>query len=89
MSDTTAKDVAAWMLTEVQKKGLEQQQAAWDIKRKFGKGFVYDNAHGNPAISKDVLKEFRAVSDESVVWSRTERAWRKRRKFDKPGREQE
>jgi hypothetical protein len=36
----------------------------------------YMNANGNPAISKQVLKEFRALTDGTLVWERGERAWR-------------
>lgn len=37
---------------------LYQDEAAFQIKKNFGKAFVYRNENGNDAISKDVLKEF-------------------------------
>lgn len=86
----SAEDVANWMVEELTKrKNLYQEQAAWDIKKKFGNTFVYDNANGNPAISKDVLNAFGKLTIEDVVWSRSERVWRKRGHRDKPGRQQE
>jgi hypothetical protein len=68
----TAADVAQWMLAQVQQKPLYQDQAAWEILRSFGKQFTYDNANGNVAIGKDVLKEFNKFSADNVVWSRGE-----------------
>jgi len=90
-SDTpTEASVAAWMVEELRRrKHLYQEQTAWDIKRLFGKSFIYDNANGNPAISKAVLKEFNKVTKEEVVWSRSERYWRVRMPTDKPGRQQD
>lgn len=86
----TAASVAVWMLEELrQKKNLYQEQVAWDIKRRFGKSLIYDNANGNPAISKAVLKEFNKITKDDVVWSRSERFWRARVPSDKPGRQQE
>lgn len=83
-------DVAAWMVEELGRKDhLYQEQAAWDIQRKFGRSFVYDNENGNPAISKSVLKHFNALTKDNVVWSRSERFWRTREANDKPGRMQD
>ena len=78
------------MLAEVTAKGyVEQESMVWDIARKFGKEFVYDNENGNPAIDKKVLRAFKKKSDATVVWSSGERAWRKREKYDEPGRRQD
>ncbi|MTV30106.1 hypothetical protein GJ654_03755 [Rhodoblastus acidophilus] len=78
-----------WMVEELQRKNhLYQEEAAWDIQRKFGKPFVYDNANGNPAISRGVLNEFNKLTPD-VVWSRGERFWRERIPSDKPGRQQD
>ena len=88
--EKTDADVAAWMVEELKtKKNLYQEQVAWDIKRRFGKSFVYDNANGNPAISKSVLKEFNKLTKENVVWSRSDRYWRARAASDKLGRQQD
>lgn len=88
--EKTAQDVAQWMMNQVATgRSLYQEQAAWDIKKLFGKKFVYDNANGNPAIDQSVLTTFREVSGEDIVWSRGERCWRKRLPSDVAGRQQE
>jgi hypothetical protein len=66
---------------------LTQQEAADEILDKFGEDFVYENDNGNLAISKKVLKEFRKISEETVVWERSSRSWRKREDGDPPGRQ--
>lgn len=86
----TAKDVAAWMAEEVKDGQLMYQETiVYDIESKFGSKFTYLNDNGNMAIGKDVLKEFRKLTEETVVWERGERAWRLREKHDGPGRRQE
>jgi hypothetical protein len=73
----TAKDVADWMFAQLNAKTyLEQETAVWEIEKKFGKQFAYDNANGNPAIDKKVLAEFRKLTEGKAVWERGERAWR-------------
>jgi hypothetical protein len=91
MSDeSTVADVAAWMLADLQsRKYLDQQQAVWNIQRHFGKKFIYYNENGNPAIDRNVLKEFRKLTGEEVVWSRTDRQWRYRTNTDNSGRQQD
>lgn len=75
----TSEVVAAWMLAEVLRTGyVEQEDFTYQIGKRFGKDFLYDNENGNLAISKTVLKDFRKISGDSIIWSRSERAWRKR-----------
>jgi hypothetical protein len=88
-SKSTADDVAAWMLEQVGKRPLYQDEAAWKIRRRFGKTFIYDNPNGNPAVGKTVLAKFKAISSDDIVWSRGERLWRKRTARDEPGRMQD
>lgn len=86
----TAKDVARFMLSELKReKYLYQEQVVFDIQEQFGDEFVYDNENGNPAISKEVLKEFRALTEDRVIWERGERMWRFRESYDETGRMQE
>lgn len=85
---TSINDAAEWMLRRVERSGvLHQDDAVSGIADKFGEGTTYENAAGNPAISKEVLSRFKRISPE-VVWSRSERCWRKREKGDEPGRNQ-
>lgn len=90
MTAPTDSEVAAWMVEEFQrKKHLYQEEVVWEIKKKFGDSFVYDNENGNPAISKSVLKEFRKLTADDIVWERGERCWRTRITTDKSGRQQD
>ncbi len=77
---TTAKDVADWMFAHFETSNfLYQETVVYKIKNNFGDAFVYKNENGNLAIGKDVLKEFRALSKEKIVWERGSRMWRKLR----------
>lgn len=82
--------VAKWMIEQIgEKRPLYQDHAAWEIKKRFGDAFVYDNENGNPAIQQSVLKKFRGLSGDGIVWSRGERCWREREPSDVPGRQQD
>jgi hypothetical protein len=85
----TAQEVAQWMLDEVTRNGeLHQETAVSDIASKFGLEFTYDNENGNLAIRRDVLAAFRIFTEDSVVWDRENRLWRKRDSSDDAGRQQ-
>lgn len=82
-------EVAQWMLAELEKKkSLYQDEAADQIRKKFGKEFVYDNDSGGTSIAKPVLAIFAKLTGNEVVWCRSELYWRKREKTDSPGRMQ-
>jgi hypothetical protein len=86
----TPEEVAGWMLSELERTtSLDQESAVWNIKKRFGDKFVYENENGNLAIGRDVLAAFRKLSGDNVVWERGERAWRKRGGFDRAGRQQD
>jgi hypothetical protein len=86
---TQHTEVARWMLEQIKKDGtLYQDQAAYEIASKFGEQFTYMNENGNLAIDRTVLKHFRRLTDETVVWERGYRLWRKREQGDTPGRRQ-
>ncbi|MEX1142038.1 MAG: hypothetical protein WD399_09100 [Thermoleophilaceae bacterium] len=85
-TNTTAADVARWMVSELDRQAhLYQEEVVWGIQEKFGGDFVYYNEGGNLAISKKVLTEFHKLTPD-VVWERGERLWRKRGGDDLPGR---
>lgn len=76
----SVKDVADWMVAESQKSHwLYQETMVYKIRQMFGQEYVYLNQNGNLAISKAVLKEFRKLTEDTLVWERGERAWRPRR----------
>ena len=86
---TTPREVAEWMVKELERiQFLYQEQAVYDIESKFGDVFVYINENGNPAIDKRVLREFRKLTGDKVIWESGERMWRKRESYDSPGRKQ-
>ncbi len=73
----TAKNVAEWMFAQFETATyLFQESVVYRIRNEFGAGFVYNNKSGNLAIGKDVLREFRKISEGKVVWERGDRAWR-------------
>lgn len=67
---------------------LYQETVVYDIQSRFGDEFVYINENGNLAISREILQEFRKLTEDTVVWERGERYWRFRESYDSPGRRQ-
>jgi len=65
---------------------LYQDQAAAEITARFGDECAYQNDNGNLAISREVLKQFRAATEGTVVWDGAERMWRRRENYDSQGR---
>ena len=87
MTDADVAAAADWMLRRVQRDGaLYQDQAAGVLQKKYGESAVGMNANGNLSIQRAVLAEFRKLTEATVVWDRSERAWRTRKKTDGPGR---
>ena len=90
MTDTTPEAIAQWMLTRLEASApLYQADAARQIESEFGEEFTYLNDNGNPAIDKRILKAFRSITGDTVVWDRWDFCWRKREADDDPGRKQE
>lgn len=85
----TAEDVAKWMMEQVEQRYMYQDTIVYQIRSQFGEQFTYVNENGNLAIGKDVLKAFKKLSGDSVIWERGDRCWRKRRPYDRPGRQQD
>ena len=74
----TAKSVAEWMEAELASATfLHQETAVLQTTREFGDPFAYINEKGNWTLAKNVLREFLKLTEGSVVWDRSERAWRK------------
>jgi hypothetical protein len=87
MTVAPAQQAAVWMREQIEEHGvLYQDQAAAEITARFGDDCTYENENGNLAISREVLKHFRAVTSITVVWDSAERMWRRREKFDSEGR---
>jgi TIR domain len=82
-------DVAKWMRDKIiEDETMSHEQFVSKIRDEFGEEFIYTNENGNPAISKTVLKEFRKLTENLVVWDKGERRWRLRGEHDTPGKRQ-
>jgi hypothetical protein len=90
MEVVTPAEIAQWMLGQIEhRECLYQQDAASEIAERFGTEFIYENANGNPAIDKRILRAFKKISGDTVVWERWDFCWRMRQETDAPGRKQE
>jgi len=84
---TTPTEIAFWMFEELKRQGyLYQHTVEYDISVKYGKAFTHINNSGNLAINQEVLKEFRRITTDLVVWGRHERCWRFREDYDDPSK---
>jgi hypothetical protein len=82
----TSEEVARWMLLQIEKhRILHQAEAAAGIARTFGQAFTYANETGNTAIRREVLSEFRKLTEDLVILDRQSGFWRKRDVCDDPG----
>ena len=88
-SQFTATDVASWMFLEFNRnQALFHDVAVTGIRQKFGAEFAHLGDEGNHQIDQDVLREFRAIAKDAIVWVPLKYYWRKRTENDKPGRGQ-
>lgn len=86
MPHPTPREVAVFMVQRLDADTiLYQDVIACEINDKFGNDFVYTNDNGNLAIDRDVLAEFRKLTEGRVVWCRGERYWRFKEEFDSEG----
>lgn len=94
---TTTKQVAQWMIDrlEATDDGLLQVDAVSGIEEKFGDEFTYISDIGEKSIDKNVLAQFRKLTNDDVVWVTLHGGgfwagahWRKREVGDSPGRTQ-
>jgi hypothetical protein len=84
----TSSDVAEWMLSVIQEHGeLSQNNAFYEINKRFGSGFTSISNSGVPSVGSGVLTAFRKISDD-IIWERSDKKWRKREFYDAPGRQQ-
>jgi hypothetical protein len=84
-TEPTNETIANWMAQEIERKGyLDQSSAAYYIYRNFGEKFTYRNKNKNRAIKKEVLEIFTQLTEDTVVWSRSNFRWRKRKPSDPP-----
>jgi len=67
---------------------LTQKRAVGELRTRDADELIYRNRNGHPAISKGVLAAFRELTDDSVIWERGKRRWRRRSPSDPEGRQQ-
>jgi hypothetical protein len=82
----TPAEIAQFMLTTYRQQSnyLRQSHVAHLIRQKFGEQFVYKNKNHNWAINAEILDEFRKITPDDTVWSRSRQLWRQRRDYDPP-----
>lgn len=76
---TSANEIAEWLINRIRDNGRNrtyQQSAVEDLRSTFGDEWSYENHNGNWAISKAVLKAFRPLKDDHVIWDRSDQSWR-------------
>src|SRR6201995_1387321 len=88
-AQSTPKDVAEWMLSTIQEQGeLSQNNAFYEIGKRFGSGFTTITNSGSPSISRSVLSKFKEIGGNTIIWECGDKKWRKREFYDAPGRKQ-
>ena len=93
---TTPKEIAEWMISQINSKGqLLQVKAVSAIEKKFGSEFVYVSDIGELSIDRRVLYQFRKMTADDIVWVTQHGGgfwpkahWRQRGPGDSPGRTQ-
>ena len=87
MKKNKEREIAKWMLKRLEEdECLYREVTVYEIASKYGDEYTYINQNGNLAIDKNVLKEFRNLTEDDVVWEKSERCWRKRESFDDPNK---
>ena len=82
------KEVASWMLTQVEKHGCIYQDDVVDYLVKANSDeLLRENADGNLVVGRAVLDAFKNATETTVVWVKPDRYWRWRVAEDEPGRE--
>ena len=71
-----ADEIANWLIEQIRARTrISQEEAAEEIRGRFGPEWVHENERGHAAISKDVLKSFRRAHRGAVHWDRDRRFW--------------
>ena len=85
---TSAPEVSAWMLLEIQQHNCIYQDDVVDyLVRAKADELLRENAEGNLVLGKSVLDAFLKNTQKTVVWVKPDRYWRFRVTEDEPGRE--
>lgn len=81
------KDLAKWMLDKLGEDGcLYQEDVVDHLLRIEAEDLLRENGQGNLVLSKQLLIEFRKISEPDIVWVQRDRYWRFRVDEDESGR---
>lgn len=75
----TASGIAEWLISEIKAKAPNrayQSRLVRELRDQFGEEWTYKNDNGNLAIDVKVLKEFKKLKDQYVIWDRSDQSWR-------------
>lgn len=79
---------AEWMLSELERQGcLYQDDVVDHLVKSKQEELLRENAEGSLVLRTSLLKAFRNLGENDVVWVRPDFYWRYRVREDEPGRE--
>ena len=83
----TPKEVATSLLRHLERlKFLDHSVAVDLIRKEFGSQFILPNDLGNESIDPRILKAFKVLSGDNIVWDRSQQHWRPREPPDAKSR---
>ena len=83
----TPHDIANWMLQKLtQDESLYREDVISFLETNKLNSFLHENENGNLVIAPTVLKAFKKITSDSVVWVRGESYWRFKINSDGVGR---
>lgn len=77
-----------WMLKELERAGCVYQDDVVDyILKNKADALLRENSDGNLVVGLELLKEFKKITETTVVWVKSGFYWRWRVAEDEPGRD--
>ena len=74
---SSVDDIAKQMLVKFESESFLAHLEAVDIVMSMsGEKHIRENINGNVALTSDILKAFRSLTEGVAVWMKSERAWR-------------
>lgn len=82
-----ATEASTWMRSQLDKDGCLYQDDVVDYLVKEGaEALLRENSDGNLVLERKLLNEFRKLTQDEVVWVKTDKYWRFRVPEDEPSR---
>lgn len=83
-----ATEASTWMRSQLDKDGCLYQDDVVDYLVKEGaEALLRENSDGNLVLERQLLNEFRKLTQDEVVWVKPDKYWRFRVPEDEPGRD--